>query len=59
MIQLIIEAIIVGFITTIASYGFDTTKKKNLFLMGIFIHLFFEFLGANKVYCKSGYACQE
>jgi hypothetical protein len=58
MMQLMIEAIIVGFITTIASYGFDTTKKLNLFLMGVVIHLVFEIVGANKMYCKSGYACQ-
>jgi hypothetical protein len=58
MIQLIIEAIVVGFVTLIASYGFDTSKKTNLFLMGVLIHLIFEIIGANKVYCKSGYACQ-
>ena len=30
----------------------------SLFLTGVVGHLFFEFTGANKWYCKNGYACR-
>ena len=29
----------------------------SLFLTGVVSHLFFEFLGINKWYCKKGFAC--
>ena len=56
--QLIIEAIVVGLVTLASSYVFDLTKKKQVFIMGIIIHLCFEFAGANRYYCKHGAACQ-
>ncbi len=32
--------------------------ELSLFLTGVFGHLFFEFIGANKWYCKNGYAAR-
>ena len=33
------------------------TMEITLFLTGFFIHLFCEFSGINKWYCKNGFAC--
>lgn len=33
------------------------SMEATLFLTGFFIHLFSEFTGINKWYCKHGYAC--
>lgn len=78
MIRLLVEAAVVGILTTIAGtivsyfvwyfFGVDLPPvcrdwNKNyameitLFLTGFIIHLFSEFTGINKWYCKHGYAC--
>jgi hypothetical protein len=33
------------------------TMEITLFFTGVFIHLFCEFSGINKWYCKNGFAC--
>jgi len=33
------------------------TMEISLFFTGVFIHLFCEFSGINKWYCKNGFAC--
>ena len=65
-IKLLIEALIVGIILCIIGMPVLLYGKNNncsymikLFLIGIFIHLFFEFLGINQWYCKNGYACKK
>jgi hypothetical protein len=32
--------------------------ELTLFLIGVFSHLLFEFLGFNRWYCKNGHACK-
>ena len=79
MIQLFIEAIIVGIVLVLISYIVvfliskfysqnlpKICKKWNknyvmeisLFLIGVITHLFFEFTGLNKWYCRKGFACK-
>lgn len=64
--NLIFEAILVSISTLI--FGIGITKilkylKKDslitmLIILGFSLHLFFEFIGLNKVYCKYGNACK-
>jgi len=74
MKKLIIETIAVGILMvvmgTVVSYVFfnQSGSKKDwnknhvmeiaLFLTGVFAHLFCEFSGINRWYCKNGNACQ-
>jgi len=68
-----LEAIIVGIVTLCVGYPLSwflesrlkgCIKNKNaryvlsLFLTGVVVHITFELLGLNKVYCTQGYACQ-
>lgn len=71
--QLGVEAVVVGITVVIfwlfanfLASAFSLSYVKNidvtfigvLFATGVFSHLFFEFAGANKWYCKNGHACQ-
>lgn len=79
MLQLLIEATIVGivliliayFVNFIISKLYSTNLPKickrwnknhimeiSLFFIGVFTHLFFEFTGLNKWYCRKGFACK-
>lgn len=66
MIDLIFEAFLVGLVTLICGFIIKNIlnyfKIDNIYIiflsLGIFTHLFFEFLGLNKIYCKYGYACK-
>ena len=55
----LLEACVVGIVTCIASYFFDTNNKAQCFIMGFLIHFIFEIIGANKYYCKHGNACKQ
>ena len=57
--QLIIEAVVVGIVCVICSKLLDLSKPLNVFIMGVLIHLLFEFVGANAYYCKNGAACRK
>jgi hypothetical protein len=70
--QLLLEAFIVGLLNLIIGglvsvmfMGLEKTKNfshwysvlGSYFVAGVFIHLFCEFTGLNKKYCKNGNAC--
>lgn len=65
MSSLMLEAVIVGAVLAVAlaiTVKFTTiqTSKRALvagFVLGVLIHLGFEFVGANKAYCTVGVAC--
>lgn len=65
MNSLFAEAVIVGIVTMIAFNRFfirilnsyPNSIEIFAFVMGCLIHLGFERIGANKWYCKNGYAC--
>ena len=61
MIQLLKEAIIVGAFVMLP-FALISSQVKNtlltVFLTGFISHLIFEYMGANKWYCKYGRACQ-
>jgi hypothetical protein len=57
MQKLIIEAVVVGIMTLVASKFIDTKSKIQVFLMGVCIHLFCEYTGLNRYYCENGNAC--
>mgnify|MGYP001165317307 FL=1 len=70
MNQLIIETVLVGVCAVILGYiiiyfmkHINMNMSKNhkmiigLFLLGSIGHLFCEFTGINKWYCKNGHAC--
>lgn len=67
MYSLLLEAFLVGLVTLICGYIIkkilNVFKIDNIYIiflvLGIFTHLFFEFLGLNKIYCKYGYACKK
>lgn len=66
MVYLLFEAFLVGLVTLLC--GFIIKKLLSYFkidniyiiflILGIFTHLFFEYVGLNKVYCKYGNACK-
>jgi len=72
MLQLFMEAFIVGIMNVIfgfiISYLLMGERAKDFshwntvllgyFIVGVLIHLFCEFSGLNKMYCKSGNACK-
>ena len=51
---LIIEAITVGVVMMFLGPFIPSN-----FLLGVIVHLLFEYIGANKWYCKNGNACKE
>ena len=59
--QLVFETIIIGILTLIL-YLFIEKNIKNMylriFILGASIHLFCEFTGINRWYCKNGNACK-
>jgi hypothetical protein len=68
--QLLYEGISVGILVIIMGYFIIYLMKKmklnmsknnqmtlGFFSLGVFIHLFCEFTGINKWYCKNGNAC--
>jgi hypothetical protein len=57
MQKLIIEAVVVGIMTLVATNFIDTKSQIQVFLMGVFIHLFCEYTGINRYYCENGNAC--
>lgn len=68
-LSLVIFGNIVGFIVgklfatnlPLACKDWNTNyvMEISLFITGFLIHLFFEFTGLNKWYCKNGNACQK
>ena len=59
--QLIYETILIGFLTVLIYLivdNFVECKYRKIFLVGASIHLFCEFTGINKWYCKNGNACK-
>jgi len=64
--NIIIEAILVSIVTFINGLiieqilNFFNIKNKSILLLslGFFVHLFFEYIGLNKIYCKYGNACK-
>jgi hypothetical protein len=66
------EAVLVGIVVVVCGLFVNFLLKNtmkiemskgnllmlNLFITGSFTHLFFEYLGLNKWYCKHGFACQ-
>lgn len=59
--QLIYETILIGFLTVLIYLIIDKfveCKYRKIFLVGVIIHLFCEFSGINRWYCKNGNACK-
>jgi len=60
--QLIAEAIVVGIVLVIAwavlRNALPVDDLVALFILGALTHIGFEIAGANKWYCKNGYACK-
>ena len=61
MIKLLTEATVVGAFVMLP-FALISTQVKNVFLAvfltGFISHFLFEYIGANKWYCKYGRACQ-
>lgn len=55
--KLFIEAVVVGGMTLGMSKLIDLSNDKNVFMMGVIIHLLCEYSGLNEYYCKHGNAC--
>lgn len=63
--NILLEALLVGIVTLICGVIVDFLLSKVNFknkyilfvILGFSTHLFFEYLGLNKVYCQYGNAC--
>ena len=66
MFYLLFEAFLVGLVTLLCGFIIKKIlnyfKLNNIYLLflflGIFTHLFFEYVGLNNYYCKYGNACK-
>ena len=59
--QLLIETIIIGVLTLVLYFFIEKYVKDmylRIFILGASIHLFCEFTGVNRWYCKNGNACK-
>tara|TARA_A100001015_G_C14332974_1_gene460062 strand:- start:47 stop:229 length:183 start_codon:yes stop_codon:yes gene_type:complete len=59
--QLVFETIIIGILTLILYFFIEKNIKNmylRIFILGASIHLFCEFTGINRWYCKNGNACK-
>ena len=59
--QLIFETIIIGILTLVLYFFIEKNVKDmylRIFILGASIHLFCEFTGVNRWYCKNGNACK-
>ena len=59
--QLVFETIIIGILTLVLYFFIEKNVKDmylRIFILGASIHLFCEFTGVNRWYCKNGNACK-
>lgn len=55
--KLFTEAVVVGGMTLAMSKFINLSNDKNIFMMGVIIHILCEYSGLNRYYCKHGNAC--